>query len=96
MLNSVAEGLIKKLCGKYLQDFTSENISISLTGTITLSNIQLRVEEFTLHQLPFSPKLLFIGSLYLDIPFITQFVGAGNFDIRLDDVLLVFSKNDNV
>ena len=66
-----------------------------MTGTITLSNIQLRVEEFTLHQLPFSPKLLYIGMLYLDIPFITQFVGAGNFDIRLDDVLLVFSKNDN-
>ena len=90
MFSSIAEGYIQKICGRYLKNFSSENISIGVTGTVTITDIQVRTEELSNFQLPYRPASISIGSLYADLPF----VSGGNFDIRVSDVLVVVEKND--
>lgn len=89
MLSSLAESLIQRLCGRYLKNFSSDNVSVSVAGTVSLKNVQLKVEEFVTFQLPFKPALGFIGSLHADLPL----VPGGNFDIRISDVLIVLERN---
>jgi hypothetical protein len=89
MFSSIAESFIQKFCGRYLKNFSSDNISIGVTGTITISNVQLRTEELGNFQLPYRPTKVFIGTLYADLPV----VSGGNFDIRISDVLAVVEKN---
>jgi hypothetical protein len=90
MFSSIAEGYIQKLCGKYLKNFSSENISIGVTGTVTITDIQIRTDELLNFQLPYKPVRIYIGTLYADLPF----VSSGNFDIRVSDVLVVVEKCD--
>ena len=90
MFSSLADGFIQKVCGKYLKNFSSENISISVTGTVTITDIQIRTDELLHFQLPYKPVSIFIGTLYADLPF----VSGGNFDVRASDVLVVVEKND--
>ena len=89
MLSSLAEGLIQRLCGRYLKNFSSDNVSVSVGGTISLKNVQLKVEELVTFQLPFKPALGFIGSLHADLPIVI----GGNFNIRISDVLIVLERN---
>ena len=90
MFSSLADGFIQKICGKYLKNFSSENISIGVTGTVTITDIQIRTDELLNFQLPYKPVSIFIGTLYADLPF----VSGGNFDIRASDVLVVVEKSD--
>ena len=90
MFSSIAEGYIQKLCGKYLKNFNSDNISIGVTGIITITDVQVKTEELINFQLPYKPASIFIGTLYADLPF----VSGGNFDVRLSDVLIVVEKSD--
>jgi hypothetical protein len=93
MFSSLAEGFIQKFCGRYLKNFNSDNISIGITGTITIKNVQIKTEELVNFHLPYRPALIFIGNVYLDLPF----VSGGNFDVRVSDVLIVGEKiGDNV
>ena len=91
MLSSLAESLIQRLCGRYLKNFSSDNVSVSVAGTVSLKNVQLKVEELVTFQLPFKPALAFIGSLHADLPL----VPGGNFDIRISDVLVVLERNSD-
>ena len=88
MFSSIAEGFIQKLCGKYLKNFSSENVSIGVTGIITIKDIQVKTDELVDFQLPYKPASIFIGTLYADLPF----VSGGNFDVKMSDVLIVVEK----
>ena len=88
MFSSIAEGFIQKLCGKYLKNFSSDNVSIGVTGIITIKDIQVKTDELVDFQLPYKPASIFIGTLYADLPF----VSGGNFDVKMSDVLIVVEK----
>jgi N-terminal region of Chorein or VPS13 len=90
MFSSIAEGYIQKICGKYLKNFSAENINIGVTGIITITDVEVKTEELINFQLPYKPSRLFIGTLYADLPF----VSGGNFDVRISDVLFVVEKSD--
>jgi hypothetical protein len=64
MFSSIAEDFIQKLCGKYLKNFSAENISIGVTGTIIIKDVQVRTDELVNFQLPYKPVRIFIGTLY--------------------------------
>ena len=90
MFSSIAEGFIQRFFGRYLKKFDHNNISIGVTGIITITNVQLRVDELVNFQLPYKPVSIFIGTLYADLPF----VSGGNFDVRISDVLVVVENNN--
>ena len=90
MFASIAESFIQRFFGRYLKKFDSSNISIGVTGIITISNVQLRTDELVNFQLPYKPVSIFVGKIYADLPF----VSGGNFDVRISDVLVVVEKNN--
>lgn len=89
MFSSIVEGVLQRVAGKYLKNFGPSNISVSVTGTITLTNVQIRTEELINFQLPYKPVRAFIGTLHLDLPLIM----SSTFDVRIADVLLVIERN---
>lgn len=89
MFSSIVEGFLQRLFGRYLKNFGPQNVSVSVTGTITLTNVQIKTEELINFQLPFKPVRAFIGSLHLDLPLVM----STSFDVRLADVLFVVERN---
>jgi len=89
MFSSIVEGFLQRLFGRYLKNFGPQNVSVSVTGTITLTNVQIRTEELVNFQLPFKPVRIFIGSLHLDLPLVM----STSFDVKLSDVLVVVERN---
>jgi hypothetical protein len=92
MLSSLAESVIQRLCGRYLKNFSNNNVNVSLSGVITLTNIELNVSELATFQLPYKPTRVFIGSAYLDLPLVL----GGHFDVRVSDLLVVLEKNEDL
>lgn len=89
MFSSIVEGFLQRFCGRYLKNFGPQNVSVSVTGTITLTNVQIKTEELINFQLPYKPVRAFIGSLHLDLPLVM----STSFDLRLADVLIVVERN---
>ena len=89
MFSSIVESFLQRLFGRYLKNFGPQNVSVSVTGTITLTNVQIKTEELINFQLPFKPVRAFIGSLHLDLPLVM----STSFDVRLSDVLIVVERN---
>lgn len=84
-MNSLAENLIKRLCGRYLKDFSAANVQIGVTGTITVRDVQVNVEEFKNFQLPVHLVSILLGTMTIDLPIL---VGS-NFDIAISDVIIL-------
>ena len=89
MFSSMVEGVLQRIAGRYLKNFGPQNVSVSVTGTITLTNVQIRTEELINFQLPYKPVRAFIGSLHLDLPLVM----SSSFDVRISDVLFVIERN---
>lgn len=110
MIASLAESLIQRFCGRYLKNFSSSNVSISVTGTITLKDVELRLDSFADVQLPYAPRRCFIGessstfNVWSIPPNNFMIIGklkadlplviGGNFDIYVSDVFLLLSRKD--
>lgn len=91
MLNSFAESFIQRVCGRYLKNFSSKNVEISVTGSILLTDIHVATDELTNFNLPFIAKKIFIGKLQLDIPILP----GGNFNIFLSDLLVIATRRQD-
>jgi hypothetical protein len=61
------------------------------TGVITLSDVEVNVEELEIFHLPYHPTRVFIGSLVAEVPIFG--VLSRSFDVRVSDVLVVFERN---
>ena len=92
MLSSIAESFIKRFCGRYLKNFSAENVSISVTGRIILKDIELKCDELTQFQLPYQPVRAFVGKLQVDLPL----VPGNNFDITVSNGFILFVKNEQL
>jgi len=84
-MNSLAENLIKRLCGRYLKNFSAANVNIGVTGTITVRDVQVNVEEFENFQLPVHLVSIFLGTMTIDLPILI----SSNFDITISDVIIL-------
>jgi hypothetical protein len=91
MISSIAESFIQRVCGKYLKNFGPENIAIGVTGTITLSDIEIRTEEFNKFQLPYKPTKAVVEQIVLDLPFVL----GGNFEASITGLYVVFSRDES-
>jgi hypothetical protein len=92
MISSLVEGWIKKFCGKFIRDFDSSNVEVTLTGTIELHKIELRVEEFSSYSLPYHPAFVYIDKLSLDLPVLL----STQFSLTAKDTLIIVQKGDDV
>jgi hypothetical protein len=91
-MNSLVENIVKRFCGRYLKNFSAENVSIGVAGSVSLSHVELKLDSFVDLQLPYQPSRAFIGSLRVDLPLTI----GGNFDVHLADVFLLFVNNDQM
>lgn len=92
MISSLVEGWIKKFCGKFIRDFDSSKVNVTLTGTIELHKIELRTEEFRSYNLPYYPAFVYIDKLSLDLPVLL----STQFSFMAKDALIIVQKGADV
>ncbi|KAF0690704.1 Aste57867_17914 [Aphanomyces stellatus] len=68
LLESIAANLVNKFCSRFVKDFKKENLTISLSGEICLTQFELRTDELKELQLPVELKSFHVGKLRLNIP----------------------------
>ena len=87
MFASAIEAAVLRVCGRYVKNFSKENIDVGVSGTINLKNIHIKTEELRDALTPYRPVKAFIGSIFADIPIVL----GGNFDVQISDVFIVLS-----
>lgn len=65
MLSQLLEKFVKRLCGRWLRDFDSSQIKMSLGGTVTLEALDLKTEELAALLLPYAPAHARVAALTL-------------------------------
>jgi hypothetical protein len=90
MIASYIEARIRKFCGRYIKNFNSDNLSLSVGGLLNLSNLELDVNELNRFPLLFKPIFAFIGSVEIDFPIVL----GGKLDISISNILLVLKREE--
>ena len=67
-LNKAAGSLLNRLLGDYVSNIDSGNVSFSLSGELTLHNLQLKSSALDKLGLPIKVKAGSISKLHLQIP----------------------------
>jgi hypothetical protein len=67
-LNKAAGTLLNKLLGDYISNIDSGNVSFSLSGELTLHNLQLKSSALDKLGLPIKVKAGSISRLHLEVP----------------------------
>jgi len=90
MISAYIESIIRRFCGRYIKKFSSEHLVVSVTGSISLSNIELNTAELHKFQLFYKPSFAFIGSVCIDFP--VNAVLGGKLEVRVSDILFVIQR----
>jgi len=65
----VIEQYATRFCGRWIRNFSKDNLDVSVvSGSITMSNVEVKTEEFQEMMSPFTPKFIYMGKLFVDIP----------------------------
>ena len=67
MLSQLIERFIKRLCGRWLRGFDGSQVNVSLGGTVTLEDLDLKTEELRALLLPYEPVSASVRRLRLEI-----------------------------
>lgn len=67
-LNKAAGSLLNRLLGDYVANIDSKNVSFSLSGEITLHNLQLKSSALDSLGLPIKVRAGTISKLHLQVP----------------------------
>ena len=60
-----------------IKRFDKKDLEIStLKGTVRMSNVEIKLDEIDAMCLPISPKMIFIGHVKADVPFLVRAVAA--------------------
>ncbi|KAJ1460029.1 hypothetical protein M885DRAFT_510549 [Pelagophyceae sp. CCMP2097] len=90
MLSFLLEKFIRRLCGRWLRDFSAENLSISLGGSIEFTDVWLDTSELSKMLLPFEPVMAHAMRLRLELPISL----TGTLLLYVDDVDLLLRSQD--
>ena len=52
MLSYLLEKFVRRLCGRWLRNFSAENLSVSLGGTVSFDDLWLNTSELNLFDFP--------------------------------------------
>ena len=66
MLSQLIERFVKRLCGRWLRGFDGSQVNVSLGGTVTLEDLDLKTEELRALLLPYEPVSASVRRLRLD------------------------------
>ena len=67
MLSQLIERFVKRLCGRWLKNFDGSQINVSLGGSVTLEDLDLKTEELRALLLPYEPVSASVRRLRLEI-----------------------------
>ena len=67
MLSQLIERFVKRLCGRWLRGFDGSQVNVSLGGTVTLEDLDLKTEELRALLLPYEPVSASVRRLRLEI-----------------------------
>ncbi|CAM9636879.1 unnamed protein product, partial [Phaeothamnion confervicola] len=69
LVDIIFERFINEFCGRFIVGFRQEMIDLSLTaGTVAMNDVLMNVTELQGLAPCFTPQLLFVGSLLVDLP----------------------------
>ncbi|KDO25277.1 hypothetical protein SPRG_20722 [Saprolegnia parasitica CBS 223.65] len=68
VLESFLAKIVNKFCSRFVKDFKKENLTISLSGDVCLSDFELNTDEIKDLQLPVELKSFAVGKLHINIP----------------------------
>ncbi|KAJ8605846.1 hypothetical protein CTAYLR_000521 [Chrysophaeum taylorii] len=88
VLSYLLEKFVRRLCGRWLRDFSADKVSISLGGTIELSDLRLDTNELSRMLLPLDPISGHCGSLVITLPL------TGELVVRIEDIHVVLRTQE--
>ena len=68
MLESYISSVLNQLLGQFIEDIDYGQLGASFSGTLTLTDMQLKRTIFDDSPLPFALKFGHVGRIYLKIP----------------------------
>lgn len=68
MLDGLASTLLNRLLGEYVTGFETANVKFSLSGELTLNNLQLKSSALDKLGLPVKVKAGSLSKLFLQVP----------------------------
>lgn len=90
MLTSFIEARIREVCGRYIKDFRSESLTLTVGGLLTLLDIEINVEELDRLPILYKPTFAYLGRVEAQIPLVI----GGKIEARISDVIVMVSKGD--
>jgi hypothetical protein len=90
MLTSFIEARIREICGRYIKDFRSDSLTLTVGGLLTLSDIEINADELDRLPILYKPSFAYVGSVEVQIPLV---IGS-KIEARVSDVILMVSKGD--
>ncbi|GLT57665.1 hypothetical protein SLA2020_306220 [Shorea laevis] len=94
MLEGVVQRVLLGLLGRYVKDFSRDQVKVTLWNTeVELKDIQLILEAFDYLQLPFALKQGRVGKLIVKVPW--NLIGREPILIALEDVFFFVSPRDD-
>lgn len=82
MLSFLLEKFVRRLCGRWLRNFSAENLSVSLGGTVAFEDLWLNTNELGKMMLPYEPVAAHAARLTLELPLSL----SGAVTLTVDDV----------
>ena len=71
MLERLVNSILQRFAGRWIKRFNKNDLKVStLDGTVRLRNVEVKLEEIDAMCLPVSPKMIFIGEVDMDVPFL--------------------------
>ena len=90
MLSYLLEKFVRRLCGRWLRNFSAENLSVSLGGTVSFDDLWLNTSELNKMMLPFEPVAAHAARLRLELPLNL----SGAVTLTIDDVDIYLRSAD--
>ena len=90
MLSYLLEKFVRRLCGRWLRNFSAENLSVSLGGTVSFDDLWLNTSELNKMMLPFEPVAAHAAKLRLELPLNL----SGAVTLTVDDVDIYLRSAD--
>ncbi|ETV92946.1 hypothetical protein H310_12943 [Aphanomyces invadans] len=87
-LESIAANLVNKFCRRFIKDFKKENLSLSLSGEVVLTQFELNTDEIKQLQLPVELKSFCVGKLRLRVPLVHLTTQSPEIELSDVNVLL--------
>ena len=95
MIADMIKKVIEEHCGRWLYDFDTKNLNVGLTGTLTLNDLNVKVDELAQYMMPVEIEFMHVKKLFIDVPLTAGQLG-GKLQVQVSGVCLLLKNGASV